>query len=115
MEFLKFEDNGKIWKIPAGATSLEIECIGGGGKNPFSELYLLTYVWRLLWRLRPDVLHLVTIKPVIYGGIAARLAPVVAMARNLPDLMWGKADGMLSNIACTWPPSKSVMAGALPL
>ncbi|HHQ4403600.1 TPA: glycosyltransferase [Pseudomonas aeruginosa] len=44
------------------------------GKNPFSELYLLTYVWRLLWRLRPDVLHLVTIKPVIYGGIAASSA-----------------------------------------
>ncbi|MDF5974942.1 glycosyltransferase [Pseudomonas aeruginosa] len=57
------------------------------GKNPFSELYLLTYVWRLLWRLRPDVLHLVTIKPVIYGGIAARLAPVKGSWRPFPDLV----------------------------
>ncbi|MGV8546734.1 glycosyltransferase family 1 protein, partial [Pseudomonas aeruginosa] len=45
------------------------------GKNPFSELYMLTYFWRLLWRLRTDVLQLVTIKTVIYGGIAERLAP----------------------------------------
>ncbi|WP_317982981.1 glycosyltransferase [Pseudomonas aeruginosa] len=56
------------------------------GKNPFSELYLLTYVWRLLWRLRPDVLHLVTIKPVIYGGIAARLAPVKGVVAAVSGL-----------------------------
>ncbi|MDF5939127.1 glycosyltransferase [Pseudomonas aeruginosa] len=55
-------------------------------KNPFSELYLLTYVWRLLWRLRPDVLHLVTIKPVIYGGIAARLAPVKGVVAAVSGL-----------------------------
>ncbi|MBC3345852.1 glycosyltransferase family 4 protein [Pseudomonas sp. SWRI196] len=46
------------------------------GSNPFFEFFALFCIWRLLWRLRPDILHLVTIKPVIYGGIAARLAPV---------------------------------------
>lgn len=46
------------------------------GSNPFFEFFALFRIWRLLWRLRPDILHLVTIKPVIYGGIAARLAPV---------------------------------------
>ncbi|MDF5971372.1 hypothetical protein P4117_24805 [Pseudomonas aeruginosa] len=40
-----------------------------------------------MWRLRPDVLHLVTIKPVIYGGIAARLAPVKGSWRPFPDLV----------------------------
>ncbi|AMB85219.1 glycosyl transferase family 1 [Pseudomonas agarici] len=46
------------------------------GKSPTRELLTLYFVWRLLWKLKPDLLHLVTIKPVLYGGIAARLAPV---------------------------------------
>lgn len=31
---------------------------------------------RLFWAIRPDVLHLVTIKPVLVGGLAARCSPV---------------------------------------
>ena len=46
------------------------------GKSPVKELTVLFFLWRLLWQLKPDLLHLVTIKPVLYGGIAARLAPV---------------------------------------
>lgn len=44
------------------------------GKNPFKELRSLWAMYRLQKRLRPQVVHAVTIKPVIYGGIAARLA-----------------------------------------
>ncbi len=46
------------------------------GSNPLHELIGFFSIWCLLWRIRPDILHLVTIKPVIYGGIAARIAPV---------------------------------------
>ncbi|HBN8469015.1 TPA: glycosyltransferase family 4 protein [Pseudomonas aeruginosa] len=56
------------------------------GKNPFSEFYLLLSIWRLLWKLRPDILHLVTIKPVLYGGIAARLAPVKGVVAAVSGL-----------------------------
>src|SRR5690625_7867520 len=44
------------------------------GKNPFQELRTLFALWRLMRRLRPHVVHAVTIKPVLHGGIAARLA-----------------------------------------
>ncbi|CAH0208735.1 glycosyltransferase family 4 protein [Pseudomonas brassicacearum] len=47
-----------------------------GGINPFLEFYAMICFVRLLWRLRPTLLHLVTTKPVLYGGVAARLAPV---------------------------------------
>ena len=43
------------------------------GTRPLSELRTLLAIVRLMRRLRPDLVHLVTIKPVIYGGIAARL------------------------------------------
>nr|WP_090444654.1 glycosyltransferase family 4 protein [Pseudomonas benzenivorans] len=56
------------------------------GKNPLLELSSLISIWRLCWRLRPEVLHLVTIKPVLYGGIAARLAPVKSVVAAISGL-----------------------------
>jgi hypothetical protein len=49
------------------------------------------------------------------GSSEERLALVTAIARSLPALTCGSDDGMLSNIESTWPPSRSVTAGALPL
>lgn len=46
------------------------------GRNPLNEAVTLFALLKLLWQLKPDVVHLVTIKPVLYGGLAARLAPV---------------------------------------
>lgn len=46
------------------------------GKNVFVELLAFFSIVRLLWKVKPDLLHLVTIKPVLYGGLAARFAPV---------------------------------------
>lgn len=46
------------------------------GSNPWHELRSLWAIWRLCRRLRPRILHAVTIKPVLYGGVAARLARV---------------------------------------
>lgn len=48
------------------------------GKNPLTELRTIYALWRLFLQLRPDLVHAVTIKPVLYGGIAARLAGVPA-------------------------------------
>ena len=46
------------------------------GKGPFGELRTLISTWLILWKVKPDLLHLMTIKPVLYGGIAAKFAPV---------------------------------------
>lgn len=46
------------------------------GRNPISEVNTFIAILTLLWKIKPDVLHLVTIKPVLYGGLAARIAPV---------------------------------------
>ncbi len=44
------------------------------GRNPFADLRTFVTLYRLFKRLKPDVLHLVTIKPVLYGGLAARIS-----------------------------------------
>lgn len=56
------------------------------GKFFFSELRAICAIWWLLWQVRPDVLHLVTIKPVLYGGICARLAPVKGVVAAISGL-----------------------------
>lgn len=44
------------------------------GQNPLNELGTLLRLVKLFRRLKPTLVHLITIKPVLYGGIAARLA-----------------------------------------
>ena len=46
------------------------------GTNPFSDFVLLFRMLRAFRKLRPDVLVAYTMKPVIYGGIAARILNV---------------------------------------
>jgi glycosyltransferase involved in cell wall biosynthesis len=49
------------------------------GMNPSRDLRSLAALVSLYRRLRPDVVHHVTVKPVLYGSIAARLAGVPAV------------------------------------
>jgi glycosyltransferase involved in cell wall biosynthesis len=54
------------------------------GRRPLDEIRTLSALLRLYRRLDPDIVHHVTIKPVLYGGLAARLtgrrAVVAAMS-----------------------------------
>lgn len=47
-----------------------------GGLNPLKEFQSLYFVWRLFIGVRPDLVHLITIKPYLYGGMVARLVNV---------------------------------------
>ncbi|MDO5667110.1 MAG: glycosyltransferase family 4 protein [Alcaligenaceae bacterium] len=49
------------------------------GMNPLTELMTIFSLYKTFKQLKPDLVHLVTIKPVLYGGIAARLAKVPAV------------------------------------
>src|SRR5699024_4862097 len=54
--------------------------------NPFTELATVLKLVRLFRNLKPDLVHLVTIKPVLYGGIAARIAGVNAVVSAVSGL-----------------------------
>ncbi|HLT77149.1 MAG TPA: glycosyltransferase family 4 protein [Ferrovibrio sp.] len=57
-----------------------------GGRDPVAELRLLLAMLRLIRRLQPALLHLVSIKPVIWGGVAARLLGVPAVVHAITGL-----------------------------
>lgn len=56
------------------------------GYNPFSELRLCLTLFSLFRNLQPDLIHLLRIKPALYGGIAARLTRVPAAVYALTGL-----------------------------
>jgi glycosyltransferase involved in cell wall biosynthesis len=83
-------------QIVAHGLSHHVVPMTRSGKNPVQELHTLYALWSLFRRLRPDLVHAVTIKPVLYGGIAARLAGVpafVAAVSGLGFVFTGGAQG----------------------
>lgn len=56
------------------------------GKNPIREIKSFIALYRLLNILKPDVLHLVTVKPIVYGGLAARILKVPAVVAAISGL-----------------------------
>jgi glycosyltransferase involved in cell wall biosynthesis len=57
-----------------------------GSLNPLSDLGYLIRLCRLYRRERPDVVHHVAMKPVLYGSIAARLAGVPCVVNALAGM-----------------------------
>lgn len=57
-----------------------------GGKNPLTEWRTLFALYRLLRKERPDILHNVAMKPVLYGSLAARLAGTPHVVNALAGL-----------------------------
>ena len=57
-----------------------------GGINPFKDLKTMYYIWRFFQKVSPDIVHLVTIKPYLYGGIIARLTQVPSLVSAVAGL-----------------------------
>ncbi|MBS0185262.1 MAG: glycosyltransferase family 4 protein [Proteobacteria bacterium] len=57
-----------------------------GSLNPFRDVLAFWELFSLYRKIRPDILHQVALKPVLYGSIAARLAKVPAIVNALGGL-----------------------------
>ena len=57
-----------------------------GGINLFKDIKTLYYMWRLFKIIKPDIVHLVTIKPYLYGGIISRLTGVPSLVSAVSGL-----------------------------
>jgi glycosyltransferase involved in cell wall biosynthesis len=56
------------------------------GVNPLFDLLTLFRLYILLKKIQPDLVHLVTIKPYLYGGIAARISGVPSVVSAVAGL-----------------------------
>jgi len=71
--------------VAAGLTHHPVP-LSRSGTNLFAELGTIASLWRLFRRVRPHIVHCVTIKPVLYGGLIARLTGVPAMVGAVSGL-----------------------------
>lgn len=58
------------------------------GINPFTELWTLVRLISLYRRERPDIVHHVAMKPVLYGSIAASLAGTPQVVNAIAGMGW---------------------------
>ena len=56
------------------------------GINPFNEIWTLWQLIRIYHKVRPDIVHHFTIKPVIYGSLAAHLLHIRGIINSITGL-----------------------------
>ncbi len=78
-----------------------------GGRGLLGEARLLARCFQLIHRIKPDLVHHVAMKPVIYGGLASRLLGVPAVVHAVTGL------GFLF-IRDDWP-ARTIRALIMPL
>ena len=57
-----------------------------GGTNLFSDFKTLFSIWSLFKSERPNIVHAITIKPYLYGGIISRLTGIPSMVSAVSGL-----------------------------
>lgn len=68
---------------------------------------LLIRLWKLFREIQPDVVHLITLKLVVFGGVMARLAGVPVLVSALPGL------GFVFIARGIWPTIRRKVIGVL--
>lgn len=79
-------DGEAVQTILAAGLKHHVLPMSRSGTNPWQELKTILFLYRLFRQEQADLVHLVTIKPVLYGGIAARLAKVKAVVYAISGL-----------------------------
>lgn len=80
------KDTGKMEYLKSLGINIFPINLERGSINPFQILKLLSELKEKITRIKPDVVHLVTIKPVLIGGLAAILAKVPAIVYAISGL-----------------------------
>lgn len=87
-----FSDQQQAHLRRHGVVTLPIE-IDAAGKDPRKDLAYAVELVACLRSLQPDLVHLFTIKPVIYGALAARLAGTPGIVASVTGAGILRADG----------------------
>ena len=82
----RVREHGEV--IRAAGLRLEPFEIARSGMNPLRELFTLLRLIALFRRVRPDIVHHVAMKPVLYGSLAAYLAGVPGVINAVTGMGW---------------------------
>jgi glycosyltransferase involved in cell wall biosynthesis len=106
-------DSGKAEAIRREGLGFVPAPISRKSINPFREVCTLVFLMRLYRRLRPDLVHHVTLKPVLYGSVMARLVGRIAVVNAISGLGYTYSSNKLAGVlrplvkALYWPALRS--------
>lgn len=100
--FILTRDTGERQRIEADGLHFIPIDFDRSGTNPFKDILIIFHIFRLIRKYKPVLLHNVTIKPAIYGSIAARYAnrgtKVINAISGLGYNFIGGRDGLVQKI-----------------
>jgi glycosyltransferase involved in cell wall biosynthesis len=77
---------GKEDELQRAGINVHALPLSRSGTNPIAELRTLAAIYSLVGALKPDIVHLVSMKPVLYGGLVARIRKVPAVVASVTGL-----------------------------
>ncbi|MDM1496786.1 glycosyltransferase family 4 protein [Myroides odoratimimus] len=91
--FVAAEDTGRGHEINQNGVEFVDFRFSRSGTNPLTELNTLKKFKDLYRRIEPDVVHQVTLKPIIYGSIAAKQLGIKGVVNAVSGLGYTFTDG----------------------
>ena len=84
--YVAAEDTGRAKEISdEGLTFIDIK-FSRSGINPFEELLTLYKFRKLYKEINPDIIHHITLKPVIYGSLVAKILKIKGVVNAISGL-----------------------------
>jgi hypothetical protein len=93
------EDTGKSNEITNKGIKFINFSFSRSGINPLKELCTLIKFLRLYTKVKPDIIHHITLKPVIYGSIIAKLLNVRNTINAVSGLGYNFTEGRMNIIS----------------
>lgn len=97
--YVACEDTGRGNEIAVDGIEYIPFSFSRSGTNPIQELATVGNFIKLYRRMKPDVVHHVTLKPVVYGSIAARLLKIKGVVNAVSGLGYNFTAGRMGAVA----------------
>lgn len=93
------EDTGKSHLITEKGIQFIDLSFSRSGTNPIKELRTLFRFYKLYSKIKPDIIHHITLKPVIYGSIIAKFLKINGVINAVSGLGYNFTEGRMNMIS----------------
>ena len=93
------EDTGRSSEITEKGIKFIKLSFSRSGTNPFNEFITLIKIYKIYTQIKPDIVHHVTLKPVIYGSIIAKFLNIRNVVNAISGLGYMFTEGRINFIS----------------
>lgn len=93
------EDTGRAYEIVEKGIQFVNLPFSRSGTNPIKEFNTLFQFFKIYRKLKPDIVHHITLKPVIYGSIIAKLLKIRGIVNAVSGLGYNFTEGRVNMVS----------------